>query len=190
MDIGQRLISFSGSVWGVYTLSTESCFRCFNVTLKMEQRNISFLNTAMFRTYWKKNTVALIKFKPIYLTRQCFNLRVGLEISLDTLKTLDKAHAPVIVLKMVSEQPQKWLHPEEVAVAHSPGAAGLGAELCQEGFAAVPAALFQREQCLRQSSIFWCALRLSCVSLPKSQLMEREDGETIGHTNKFLKSFG
>lgn len=47
---------------------------------------------------------------------------------------------------MISEQPQKLLHPEEITVAHSPEALGLGAELavvfCQQDLAAVTAALF------------------------------------------------
>lgn len=63
-----------------------------------------------------------MKFEPICLTGQCFNLHVGLNISLGTLKAWDNARARVIVLKMISEQPQKFLHPEEMAVAHSPEA--------------------------------------------------------------------
>lgn len=103
-----------------------------------------------------------MKFKHICLARQCFNLCVGLSIPLGALKDLGKACDQVGVLKMISEQPQILLHPEKITVAPSPEALGLRAELavvfCQQDFAAVTGALSQREQCLSQSSIFWCSL--------------------------------
>lgn len=91
----------------------------------------------------------IMKFKLVCLTRLCFNLHVGLSITLGALKDLDKVHAQVSVLKSASEQSQWLLHPEELAVECSPRALGLDAELavvfCQQDFAAVTGAMFQWE---------------------------------------------
>lgn len=77
--------------------------------------------------------------------------------------------------KILSEQPGQGSHPGEIAVAHTPQAPGLSAELavvlCQQDFAAVTAALFQWELCLSQSSISRCSLTPGSASLPKCQLM-------------------
>lgn len=93
-----------------------------------------------------------MKFKPICLTRQCFNLHVCLDTSLGTLKPLKEAHARIIVSEMLSEQPGQGSHPGEISAA--PGlSAELAVVLCQQDPAAVTAALFQWEWCLSQSSI-------------------------------------
>lgn len=48
----------------------------------------------------------IMKFKLFCLTRLCFNLHVGLSITLGALKDLDKVHAQVSVLKSAREQSQ------------------------------------------------------------------------------------
>lgn len=71
-----------------------------------------------------------MKFKPICLTRQCFNLCVCLDISLGPLKTLKEAHAQIIVSKMLSEQQGQGSHPEEISVAHELQGSVLSLQLC------------------------------------------------------------
>lgn len=60
-----------------------------------------------------------MKFKPICLTRQCFNLHVCLDTSLGTLKPLKEAHARIIVSEMLSEQPEQGSHPGEISAVLS-----------------------------------------------------------------------